>query len=90
MTSDEYSWTGHFEPFSGAERWTSEGAQGGIAHVFHDAFWCVSHDRHSGIGPAAPWPGKESWTEQPAAMLALGSPKRMDSFLGHGKSGSLG
>jgi hypothetical protein len=28
-----------FSPFSGAEAWTTEGAVGGVAHVFHDAFW---------------------------------------------------
>ena len=28
-----------FSPFTGADKWTTEGAEGGVAHVFHDAFW---------------------------------------------------
>lgn len=28
-----------FSPFAGAERWTTDGAAGAVAHVFHNAFW---------------------------------------------------
>jgi hypothetical protein len=28
-----------FSPFVGADKWTTDGAAGGVAHIFHSAFW---------------------------------------------------